>query len=412
MNDTKETILERLKKDAGIGDGLDRLGADYPGVLGLYLDLFAEHPRLETVAAPIFQAYMAILRCFDDGGTLFICGNGGSFADAAHITGELLKAFERNRHLTEEEQKAFAGLPYGEDVGKQLEHGFRAVVLGNNAVLASAVLNDFSMANMHYAQELYAMARKGDVLIGISTSGNARNVMYAMTTARATGVKTISLTGQSGGEMGQFADIAIKAPGTRTLKIQELHLPIYHTLCLMIEDHYYPKARVPAEPPKGSVLDLDTLASAIDRLKARGRKIVWTNGCFDILHMGHVQYLRNAKEQGDILVVGINSDESVRALKGEGRPIIPERHRAEVLASLGCVDYVTIFSDMDTVRLLQRLKPHVYAKGGDYDINSIVQVERRVVESYGGEIRILPLVQDASTSRIISRITTGAQPKG
>ncbi len=183
MNDTKETILERLKKDAGIGDGLDRLGADYPGVLGLYLDLFAEHPCLETVAAPIFQAYMAILRCFDDGGTLFICGNGGSFADAAHITGELLKAFERNRHLTEEEQKAFAGLPYGEDVGKQLEHGFRAVVLGNNAVLASAVLNDFSMANMHYAQELYAMARKGDVLIGISTSGNARNVMYAMTTA-------------------------------------------------------------------------------------------------------------------------------------------------------------------------------------------------------------------------------------
>ncbi|RKY81445.1 D-glycero-beta-D-manno-heptose 1-phosphate adenylyltransferase [candidate division KSB1 bacterium] len=176
----------------------------------------------------------------------------------------------------------------------------------------------------------------------------------------------------------------------------------------MLEARYFPVARAAAFPPKGSILDLDELAEVVNLLKTQGKRIVWTNGCFDILHTGHVTYLRNAKQLGDILVVGINSDESIRAIKGPERPIIPERQRSEVLSSLDCVDYVTIFSDMDTVRLLQRLQPHVYAKGGDYDINSIVQEERHVVEGYGGEIQILPAVQDTSTSRIIRRIADGA----
>jgi rfaE bifunctional protein nucleotidyltransferase chain/domain len=273
--------------------------------------------------------------------------------------------------------------------------------------LASAVQNDFALDKMQYAQELFALGRRGDVLIGISTSGNARNIMYAVTTARAMGIKTIGLTGESGGELAKCVDIAVRVPATKTRIIQELHLPVYHTLCSMIETHYYHGARISVEPPRGSVLDLEELAAVVDRLKKRGKRVVWTNGCFDILHMGHVTYLRNAKVLGDILVVGINSDASVRAIKGLGRPIIPERQRAEVLSSLGCVDYVTIFSDTDTVRLLKRIQPHVYVKGGDYDLDSINQDERSVVQSYGGDIQILPVIHDTSTSRIISRIANG-----
>ncbi|MFH1739836.1 MAG: D-glycero-beta-D-manno-heptose 1-phosphate adenylyltransferase [bacterium] len=408
MTETHHEILERLKIHPDIGDSLTRAAAEHPGVVDSFIELFADHPILEPLARPLFSTYQAIVHSLDEGGIIFVSGNGGSFSDALHITGELLKSFERNRLLSQEERRAFLDLPYGEEVSKQLEHGFRAVVLGANVALASAVQNDFALDKMQYAQELFAMGRKGDVLIGLSTSGNARNVMYAFTTARAIGVKTICLTGEGGGEMAKCADIALRAPAAKTRKIQELHLPIYHTICLMIENHYFHGAKSAPEPPRGSVLDLENLDKAVNLLKKRGKKIVWTNGCFDILHMGHINYLRSAKEQGDILVVGINSDESVRALKGAGRPIIPERQRAEVLSSMGCVDYVTIFSDTDTVRLLERLQPHVYAKGGDYDINSIVQKERRVVEEYGGEIRILPLVQDASTSMIINRIANGA----
>ena len=336
-----------------------------------------------------------------------MCGNGGSFSDALHITSELLKSFEKNRRLAPEEQQAFSDLPHGEEVSKQLEHGFRAIALGTNTALASAVQNDFALDKMQYAQELFALGRKGDVLIGISTSGNARNILFAVTTARAIGLETIGLTGESGGELAKSVDIAIRAPADKTRRVQELHLPIYHTLCSMIETHYYHGAKTSVEPPRGSVLDLEELAVVVDRLKKRGKKIVWTNGCFDILHMGHVTYLQNSKELGDVLIVGINSDSSVRAIKGPGRPVIPERQRSEVLSSLGCVDYVTIFSDTDTVRLLKRLQPHVFAKGGDRDRNTLVQTEVRVVESYGGEIKILPLIHDTSTSRIISRIANG-----
>ena len=411
MNEGYLKIFDRLKNNATIGSDLAEVAKKHPGVVDFYLELFADHPILEPLAEPIFTAYQTITRSLDDGGTVFVCGNGGSYSDAMHITGEMLKSFEMNRSLTPEERKPFKDLPYSEEVSSQLEHGLRSVVLGANVTLASAVQNDFSISTMNYAQELFALSREGDVLIGISTSGNARNVMYAMTTARATGVKTISLTGQGGGEMAKSADIAIKAPATQTRKIQELHLPIYHALCLMIETHYYPNAKTGMVPPRGSVLNLEKLSFTVEYLKKEGNKIVWTNGCFDILHTGHVKYLRSAKDQGDILVVGINSDDSVQALKGPERPIIPERQRAEVLSSLDCVDYVTIFRDTDTVGLLKKLEPHVYAKGGDYDLDSIVQEERHAVESYGGEIRILPFVEDASTSRIISRIANSSGDK-
>jgi D-beta-D-heptose 7-phosphate kinase/D-beta-D-heptose 1-phosphate adenosyltransferase len=143
------------------------------------------------------------------------------------------------------------------------------------------------------------------------------------------------------------------------------------------------------------------LREIVAGLRSAGKKIVWTNGCFDILHEGHLSCLEQARRLGDALVVGLNSDSSVRSIKGPGRPVNPEHQRARAVSALSCVDYAVIFDDPTTVRLLKVLKPEVYAKGGDYTIDTINQQERHVVESYGGRIEILSEVKGVSTTRII-----------
>ncbi len=152
------------------------------------------------------------------------------------------------------------------------------------------------------------------------------------------------------------------------------------------------------------ILSPEPLRAALDERKAASETVVWTNGCFDILHKGHVTYLEHARSLGDCLVVGVNSDASTRAIKGPDRPIFPEDHRARLVAALRCVDYVTIFDETDTTRLLELLEPTVYAKGGDYTIDTINQDERRVVEAYGGRIAILPKIEGESTTAVIQRI--------
>jgi len=157
----------------------------------------------------------------------------------------------------------------------------------------------------------------------------------------------------------------------------------------------------------GKICSLGELKRIVGELKGSGRKVIWTNGCFDILHSGHVLYLEAAKKLGDVLVVGINSDESVRMLKGPGRPVVPEQQRALVLAALRCVDHVIIFSDPTTVSILKELRPDVYVKGGDYTIDTINQDERAIVESYGGKIEIIPKVEGVSTTEIVKKISKG-----
>ena len=153
------------------------------------------------------------------------------------------------------------------------------------------------------------------------------------------------------------------------------------------------------------VKTVDQLKRIVKRLQDDGKRVVWTNGCFDLLHVGHIAYLQKAAQQGDVLVVGLNSDRSVRELKGANRPIIGERERALVLSALECVSYVCVFDEMNPLPLLDTLRPDVYAKGGDYTIDTIVQDERRLIESYGGEIAIIPGVDGQSTTVIINRIT-------
>ena len=145
------------------------------------------------------------------------------------------------------------------------------------------------------------------------------------------------------------------------------------------------------------------LAVLCAQLAARGRKLVFTNGCFDLLHAGHVRYLQQARSLGDALLVALNGDASVRALKGPSRPLNGEHDRAEVLAALACVDYVTIFHAERVTDLVRIIRPHVYAKGGDYTVDSLDQGERAALEKVGAEIRILPLVPGKSTTAIIEK---------
>jgi rfaE bifunctional protein nucleotidyltransferase chain/domain len=152
------------------------------------------------------------------------------------------------------------------------------------------------------------------------------------------------------------------------------------------------------------LMEMEELATRATGLRAEGKKVVFTNGCFDLLHVGHVRYLRAARELGDILVVGVNGDESVRVLKGPNRPINNERDRAEVLAALECVDLVTIFPDVRATRLLEMVRPAIYAKGGDYTPATLNAEERAVLEKIGTDIRIIPFEAGYSTSLVLEKL--------
>ena len=144
------------------------------------------------------------------------------------------------------------------------------------------------------------------------------------------------------------------------------------------------------------------LSAVLAAEKKSGRSVVFTNGCFDILHAGHVRYLAAAKQLGDILVVGLNSDASVRSLKGAGRPVNPAGDRAEVLAGLRAVDHVVVFSESTAEELVRQLRPDIYVKGGDYSLGNLPEAD--IVASYGGRTVLIPLVEGRSTSNVIKKM--------
>lgn len=156
------------------------------------------------------------------------------------------------------------------------------------------------------------------------------------------------------------------------------------------------------------ISDISELYSIVKSLKQAGKRIVFTNGCFDIIHVGHVRYLKEARNLGDVLVVGLNSDESVRTIKGMSRPIVPQGERAEVLSSLRDVDYVVIFNEPDPYNTIAAVKPDILVKGGDWRIEDIVG--RDIVESCGGKVCTIPFIEGASSSRIIEDIINKYKP--
>lgn len=157
------------------------------------------------------------------------------------------------------------------------------------------------------------------------------------------------------------------------------------------------------------IVKVKKLVQKLDVLRDSGQRIVFTNGCFDILHVGHVRYLIAARSEGDVLVVGLNSDASVRIIKPENRPIVDQDQRAEVLASLACVDYVTVFDEPDPLDLIRTLKPDVLVKGADWEEVDIIGAD--VVKDHGGKVVRVDFVPDISTSRIIQKIVKNYQPK-
>src|SRR5881275_2277868 len=152
------------------------------------------------------------------------------------------------------------------------------------------------------------------------------------------------------------------------------------------------------------IITLDELSEKSERLRSAGKRVIATNGCFDILHVGHVRYLAAARKLGDVLVVGLNGDSSVRQLKGEGRPVTPEQDRAEVLAAFESVEYVTIFPELRATNFLRAAQPLIYAKGGDYNADTLDLSERAVLAKLGAKIEIIPFEKGYSTSQLLTRI--------
>ena len=198
------------------------------------------YPVLDAVKDDVRKAYELLEACYEQGGKLLIAGNGGSCADAEHIVGELMKGFVKRREVSDSFAECLrnADEVRGAELAKKLQGGLPAIALTGHAGLSTAYLNDVD-GDLIFAQQTYGYGRPGDVLIGISTSGNAKNVMYAMTVAKALGMKTIGLTGKDGGALKREADVSVVVPETETFKIQELHLPVYHALCLMLEERFF-----------------------------------------------------------------------------------------------------------------------------------------------------------------------------
>ena len=202
--------------------------------------LLERYPQIETCRNDIEKAYLILEKCYENDHKLLIAGNGGSAADSEHIAGELMTRFKVPRPVTSDFAEKLKAIDpvRGENLAKNLERGLMSIPLVAHEALTTAYINDVDGLGV-FAQQLYGFGRPGDVFLGISTSGNSKNVMSATVVARALGIKVIGLTGAKGGELANVSDVAIKVPETETYMIQELHLPVYHCLCSMLEDRFF-----------------------------------------------------------------------------------------------------------------------------------------------------------------------------
>ncbi len=198
--------------------------------------LLKRYSKLNHLELAIAGAVGSIVECYRNGGKVLVCGNGGSSADAGHIVGELMKSFETKRPLKPEIQQNLKS-QFGERgslLSEKLQQGLPAISLSEHTSLITAISNDLG-GDFIFAQQVAGYGNSGDVLLALSTSGNAQNVLDALMVAKVKGLKTIGMTGETGGQMKEFCDVLINVPETRTAYVQELHLPVYHALCMMVE---------------------------------------------------------------------------------------------------------------------------------------------------------------------------------
>jgi rfaE bifunctional protein nucleotidyltransferase chain/domain len=273
-----------------------------------------------------------------------------------------------------------------------------------------------------FARQVDALGAEGDVLVAITTSGTSKNVIAAAAAARRRGMKVIGLTGGNGVAFVGSCDAGVAVPSMVTARIQECHITIGHLLCEIIDEAFAPAQVVHA--PNGPSRETETTESGEpggdapaklymlepliawrEAQRARKKIVVWTNGVFDVLHAGHLASLRGAKRFGDVLIVGVNGDASVRANKGPERPIYRCEERVALLAALEIVDAILVFDDPTPERVLAQLRPDVHAKGADYAPPDGKPIpERAIVEAYGGRIEFIPLVPDRSSTDTLARL--------
>ena len=317
------------------------------------------------------------------GRKILLCGNGGSAADAQHIAAELIGRFVVERRP------------------------LAAIALTTDTSALTAIANDYGYDHV-FSRQVEGLGAPGDVLVAITTSGTSKNVVAAVAAARTRGMKVIGLTGVRGAAFVASCDAGIAVPSANTARIQELHITIGHLLCEAV-DEAFASAAAPrvtnGHSPAVSHDKLFTLPELVawrEARRARKQTVVWTNGVFDVLHVGHLQSLREAKKFGDVLVVGVNGDASVRANKGPSRPIYASSERVELLAALELVDAILVFDDATPERVLAELKPDVHVKGADYADKPIP--ERAIVEAYGGRVELVPLVAGRSTTDVLAKL--------
>jgi len=206
-----------------------------------HLDLLiSRYPELNICVDAIWKAYLLLEECYENKGTLLVAGNGGSAADAEHIVGELMKGFKSPRKMDEAYRSKLINVDdeLGTVLANNLQGALSAIALDGHLALTTAYMNDCEPL-LCFAQQVNGYGRTGDVFLGISTSGNSKNILYAATVAKAKGMKVLGLTGETNSKLEEIADITIKVPRKETYMIQELHLPVYHCLCLMLEDRFF-----------------------------------------------------------------------------------------------------------------------------------------------------------------------------
>lgn len=339
--------------------------------------------RQELIAAelPAIVAAGELLRAtLDAGGKVLLCGNGGSAADAQHIAAELVGRFVVERR----------GLP--------------AIALTTDTSALTAIGNDYGYDRV-FSRQVEALGRAGDLLIAITTSGTSKNVVAAATAARELGMKVVALTGGRGRAFVDACDAGVAVPSGDTARIQECHIAIGHVWCALVDAAYgaSPTASTAAATPK--LYDLDGVVAFRERCRAHKRSVAWTNGVFDVLHVGHLTSLRAARGFADVLIVGVNSDASVRGNKGPNRPIFAASERVELLAALDCVDAVTVFDAPTPLDVLAAVRPDVHVKGADYAPPHGKPIpEAELVRSWGGRVEFVPLVPGRSSTDTLARL--------
>ena len=205
----------------------------------IFEELFARYPALEACRADVGAAFDILADAYRSGGKVLCCGNGGSASDCEHIVGELLKKFKRHRDIPAGLKGRLAATgPDGALLAERLEGSLPAISLVSQSGILTAFANDVGWDEA-FAQQLLGLARPGDVLIALSTSGNSRNCVLAATLARALGVRTVALVGEAGGRLGELSDVAVRVPAHETYQVQEFHLPVYHALCAMLEEELF-----------------------------------------------------------------------------------------------------------------------------------------------------------------------------